>query len=326
MKKVIITGGSGFIGSHIIKKFIAKKYTVLNIDKLAKESQKINFSKNYFLKKCDLRDTKKLKKIYKQFDPDIVINCAAESHVDRSILSPKFFFDNNVIGTVNLLENILNQRKKIYFLQISTDEVFGSLNQNRIKFTEDSKYEPRSPYSASKASSDHVVRAYGETYKLDYMITNCSNNFGPYQYPEKFIPVVIKSCINRTKIPLYGNGLNIRDWIFVDDHVEAIFKLIKYGKKNNTYLIGANNEISNIKLAKKICKIYDYVFKTKNSKDLIHFIKDRKGHDFRYAIDSTKIKKHINWKPKISFDQGLFITINFYAKMISKLEKIFPYK
>ena len=219
--KILITGGSGFIGSYLVKKFIRHKHSVLNIDNLSKFSQKFKInSKNYLFKKINLLDEKKLKKIFLKFSPDIIINAAAESHVDRSIVSPLFFFQNNLIGTVNLLN--LAKESKVKFVHISTDEVFGSLTINKKKFNSKSSYDPKSPYSASKAASDHAVRSYGKTYNLNYLITNCSNNYGPHQYPEKLIPVVILSCLNKKEIPIYGNGKNVRDWIFVEDHVDAI--------------------------------------------------------------------------------------------------------
>jgi len=325
-KKIVITGGSGFIGSHLVKKFLKNNYTVLNLDKLSKESQKLYIrNKNYFFKKCDLINQKKLNKILNNFKPSIIINAAAESHVDRSIDQPKYFYENNISSTLNLLEYIRQSEKKVEFIHISTDEVFGSLRLKEKKFNVNSKYDPRSPYSASKASSDHAVRAYGETFKINYSITNCSNNYGRYQYPEKLIPVIIKNCIERKPIPIYGNGKNIRDWIHVEDHVEAIFQIQQHGCKNLTFLIGSNNELQNIQIAKKICSIFDGLFDTKNSQRLIKFVKDRKGHDFRYAINNNEIYKIIGWKPLIKFDKGIEDTIKFYVENYNKLKKIFPY-
>ena len=316
MKKILLTGGCGFIGSYLLKTGIKKKYKILNVDKLSYASKKQNIkNKNYSFKKIDLCDKKKLAVAFKKFNPDIIINCAAESHVDRSIINPLIFFNSNLIGTVNLLELSIKSKKKIHFIQISTDEVFGSLKFNKSKFNENSKYLPNSPYSASKASADHAVRSFGETYKLHYNITNCSNNYGPYQYKEKLIPVIIRSCLFKENIPIYGKGINIRDWIFVQDHVDAIFKVIKFGKKNETYLIGSNNEFNNLQIAKYIC---DYFTKLKkfnfDYRKLIKFVNDRKGHDLRYAIDSSKIKKNLSWKPKIEFKKGLDLTIKHYIK------------
>lgn len=325
-KKIVITGGSGFIGSHLVSKFLEKKFVVLNLDKLSKESQNLKIiNENYIFKKCNLTNQKKLNKILDDFKPNVIINAAAESHVDRSIVQPKHFYENNVSSTLNLLEYIRNKQNKIEFIHISTDEVFGSLNRHDQKFSTNSKYKPRSPYSASKASSDHAVRAYGETFGLHFSITNCSNNYGRYQYPEKLIPVIINKCIERKTIPIYGNGKNIRDWIHVKDHVNAIYQIQKNGCKSKTFLIGSNNEFTNIDIAKKICDIFDKNFNTKNSKKLIKLVKDRKGHDFRYAINNAEIYKSIKWRPTIKFDYGLEDTIKFYHENYKKLKKIFPY-
>ena len=324
MKNILVTGGSGFIGSYLVRNLISKGFNVLNIDKLSPVSQKLIIkNKKYKFLKNDLRDTKKLKKIILNLKPSFIINCYAESHVDRSILNPNYFIENNIIGTANILEIIKNTN--IRFLQVSTDEVFGSLDQKEKKFVEKSSYDPRSPYSASKAACDHLVRSFGETYGINYVITNCSNNYGPFQFPEKLIPVIIKNCILKKPIPIYGNGKNIRDWIFVEDHVRGIIKVLFYGKKSNTYLIGSNNEISNIDLAKMICQIYDKIIVNQNSKKLIKFVKDRKGHDFRYAINSNKIRNELKWKPEVLFRDGLKETIKFYSKNFHKLYKIFPY-
>lgn len=321
--KILITGGSGFIGSYIVKKFLSKKHTILNLDKLSTFSQKLNIkSKNYIFKKIDLLDKKKLMRIFNNFSPDIVINAAAESHVDRSIVSPSYFFENNLIGTINIL-NLCKKRKKIKLIHISTDEVFGSLKKNEKKFTSSSNYDPRSPYSASKAASDHAVRSYGETYNLNFNITNCSNNYGPFQYPEKLIPVVILSCMNNTQIPVYGNGLNIRDWIHVSDHVEAIYEICFSKFNRKTFLIGGNNEVSNINIIKLICKEFDKINKSKNSKRLIRYVKDRAGHDFRYAINNREIYSKLEWRPKIKFHQGLRETILFYMKNHKNFKNLF---
>ena len=216
-------------------------------------------------------------------------------------------------------------KKKIELIHISTDEVFGSLKIGKKKFDNNSRYDPRSPYSASKASSDHAVRSYGETFKIPFKITNCSNNYGPYQYPEKLIPVVIMKCIERERIPIYGNGKNIRDWIHVEDHVDAIYSIYKKGKNHSTYLIGGNNELTNLHIAKKICENFDDLYKTKNSKNLIRFVKDRKGHDFRYAISNNNIFNELKWKPSMKFETGLKNTIKFYYENYKFLKKIYPY-
>ncbi len=327
MKKLVVTGGCGFIGSYLVNKFLSKNFKVLNIDKLSKQSHKIEIkNKNYFFKKCDLLNQKKIQKILTDFSPNYIINAAAESHVDRSINSPKYFFENNLNSTLNLLEFIRYAKKKIELIQISTDEVFGSLKSDDLKFNLNSKYYPNSPYSASKASSDHAVRCYGETFGISYKITYCSNNYGPFQHTEKFIPLIINSCIQRKSIPIYGNGKNIRDWIYVTDHAEAIYQVVKKGKNRNVYLVGSNNEYENIEIAKKICEIFDKLYKTKNSKKLISFIKDRKGHDFRYAINNHKICKDTDWKPRIKFDVGLIHTVKFYFNNYKNLKKIFPYE
>lgn len=325
-KKVVITGGNGFIGSHLINKFLNKNFIVLNIDKLSKVSQKIKLKNNdYHFKRCDLLNEKQLKLILNDFKPNVIINAAAESHVDRSLELPKYFYENNVSSTLNLLEFIRKSKDKIELIHISTDEVFGSLKINQRKFNINSKYEPRSPYSASKASSDHAVRAYGESFGLSYKITNCSNNYGQFQYPEKLIPVIIIKCIERKSIPIFGSGENIRDWIHVIDHVNAIYEVYKKGKNNNTYLIGSNNEIKNIDITKKICRIFDKLYKKKKSEKLIKFTKDRKGHDFRYSINNSKISKETDWKPVIKLQEGLENTIKFYFNNYKNLKKIFPY-
>jgi dTDP-glucose 4,6-dehydratase len=325
MKKIIITGGLGFIGSYLVKKFLKEKYKVLNIDKVSYCSQKLAIrNKNYIFYKIDLTNKIKIFNIIKKFSPDCIINCAAESHVDRSIFSPENFYKNNVISVLNLLESIRQFNSNIKLVQISTDEVFGTLKKKSNKFNIKSKYLPQSPYSSSKASGDHLVRSYANTYGIKYIITNCSNNFGPLQYTEKLIPVVVESCIKKKNIPIYGNGKNIRDWIYVEDHCDAIFKALTKNEFMKTYLIGGDYEISNIDLVKKICKFYDQITKNKdNSSKLISFVKDRKGHDFRYAIDNHDIKKTLKWKPSSNFDANLKNTINFYIKHKNNMKNIF---
>jgi dTDP-glucose 4,6-dehydratase len=326
MKKILITGGSGFIGSFITRKFVSKKFKVLNVDKLSPVSQKLILKdKNYIFKNCNILNYSKLKKIVENFSPNIIIHCAAESHVDRSINFPEFFFQNNLLGTINILDIIKTSKKNIRLIHISTDEVFGSLKLNKKKFDSNSKYDPRSPYAASKASSDFAVRSYGETFGINYSITNCSNNYGPYQFPEKLIPVIIKSCILRIPIPIYGKGKNIRDWMHVNDHANAIYKITLNGNNKETYLIGANNEISNLKLAKTICDLFDKMYSFNESRKLIKFVEDRKGHDFRYSIDFSKTKNQVKWKPEILFLEGLKQTIQFYYQNLRYLSKIFPY-
>lgn len=322
--KIIITGGLGFIGSHLVKLLLKENYTILNIDKISYASQKtkINHS-NYFFKKLNIYNFRTLKKIINNFKPNIIVNCAAETHVDRSISSAKKFINSNILGTFNLLE-IIKEKKNIKYIHVSTDEVFGSIKKG--KFKENSCYNPNSPYAASKASSDHLVRSYGKTYKIKYCITNCTNNFGPYQYPEKLIPLVIIKCIKKEKIPVYGNGKNIRDWISVEDHCDALIKIIKKGNSGETYLIGANNEMSNIELVKKICTLFDKLSNSSsNSLKLIKFVKDRKGHDFRYAINNYNTKKKLKWRPKKNFYVALKETIQFYIENYSNLKKIFRF-
>ena len=322
MNKVLVTGGCGFIGFHMIKRLITNNYKVLNLDFLGYASSKkdLNFKKNYQFKKVDIKNFVKLKEVILDFSPDYILNFAAESHVDNSIKDSSPFIYSNIVGTFNLLEisrGLKNNFKK--FIHISTDEVFGSLKLNtKKKFTEQSVYDPSSPYSASKASSDHLVKAWGRTYKTPFIITNCSNNFGPRQFHEKLIPVVINSCINNCEIPIYGNGKNIRDWIYVEDHCEAIELIIKKGKLFTQYLIGSRNNLSNIKLVKKICKILDRIvpnkFGLKSYSELITFVKDRLGHDKRYSIEPGRIEKELKWKPKHNFDSALLTTIKWYLK------------
>lgn len=314
IKKIIVTGGCGFIGSHLIDNLLEKKYIVLNIDSLTYASVKRNFkNKNYSFLKSEIQNKKISNKI-RQFDPDIIINCAAESHVDRSINDPSKFLESNIFGTFNLLEIIRKTNKKIIFYQISTDEVFGSLNLSENKFSETSNYSPKSPYSASKASADHLVRSYANTYKLKYLISNCSNNYGTRQNYEKFIPTIILSCLKKKKIPVYGKGNNIRDWISVHDHVNAIIKIFESKRLNQTYLIGSNNEISNLVLVKTICNYFNKNYKNFNYNNLIEFVPDRKGHDFRYAINNRKILKELKWKPIHNLNRDLPELIEYYKK------------
>ena len=322
--RILVTGGCGFIGSHLIKKLLKnKKNIVLNIDIIAKHSSKeslkdIAYNKKYKFKKCDINNYKNLKKIIFEFKPRIIFHLAAESHVDRSIESSFSFIKTNILGTFNLLEisriYIAKHKKlKFKFIHISTDEVYGELKQKEKKFIENSPYFPNSPYSASKASSDHLVRAWNKTYKLPTIITNCSNNYGPWQFPEKLIPLVIYKLINKKKLPIYGNGKNIRDWIFVDDHIRALILISQKGKIGQKYNIGSNYEISNINLVKRICKIFDTICPNNQPHSrLITFVKDRKGHDFRYAINSNKLNKKLKFKSTYEFEKNLNLTINWY--------------
>jgi len=322
MKNILITGGAGFIGSHLVKHFVKKysDYNIVNLDKLTYASN-LNFlldtsaSDNYTFIQADICNFSKIQEVFVKYKITDVIHLAAESHVDNSIENALEFAKTNIIGTINLLElsrKNWNKKNNNLFYHISTDEVFGTLDENGI-FREESRYDPHSPYSASKASADHFVRAFYDTHKLPIIISNCSNNYGPNQHKEKLIPTVINSLINKSKIPVYGNGLNVRDWLYVEDHVEAIDLIFHRGNVGETYCIGGNNEIRNLDLIKLIIKEFDYIKQNKNlSIDLISFVKDRLGHDYRYAIDISKIKNELGWEPKTSIDIGLKNTLNWY--------------
>ena len=321
-KYILITGGAGFIGSHLVKSFVMKyeNYFIINLDKLTYASD-LNYLKdiegndNYYFLKGDVCDSILLDNLFSKFPIDYIIHLAAESHVDNSIKNPINFIHTNILGTVNLLEiarkNWANSSKKHLFYNISTDEVYGSLGKHGL-FTEKSSYSPNSPYSASKASADHFIRAYGKTYDLPFIISNCSNNFGPHQHFEKLIPLTINCIRNGKNIPIYGKGDSVRDWIYVLDHVEAVDEIFHYGKIGDTYNVGASNEWENLALVEKICDLVDEKAGTKNSRELISFVKDRPGHDMRYAIDSSKISDELNWKPKYSMNKGLSLTIDWY--------------
>lgn len=321
--RIIVTGGLGFIGSNLIKALLKNKNNkVLNIDAMTycamPESLKyIKSNKNYLFKKLDLSNSKILDKVIINFNPNLIFHLAAESHVDNSINKPDSFIYSNIIGTYNLLNSCLKIYKnnnKFKFIHISTDEVFGSIKNKKLKsFVENSKYAPNSPYSASKASSDLLVRAWNKTYGLPIIITNCVNNYGPWQFPEKLIPVVISCCLKNKPIPVYGNGKNIREWIHVSDHVNYLIKLSKKGKIGESYNIGSGYEIDNISLIRKICNYFDKKFPKKNSYNkLINFIKDRPGHDFRYSIDSRKLFKTLKLKKDFNFDKMLIDTLEWY--------------
>ncbi len=314
MKKIIVTGGLGFIGSNLINLLLKKKYKVLNLDKISYASNFYNTkefrnNKNYKFIKCDINNPKKLKTIIQSYRPDGIFNIAAETHVDRSIDGPKNFVYSNIIGTFNILEILRNYKHNIKLIHISTDEVYGDVIKGRSK--EDDSYKPSSPYAASKASSDHLVSSYIRTYKIPAIVTNCSNNFGPRQHPEKLIPKLIYNIINNIGLPIYGRGKNSREWIFVDDHCKALIKIFKSGKIGEFYNIGSNYNICNLDVVNNLIKIAKKKIKLgKNVK--IKFVKDRPGHDMRYAIDSTKIKKQLGWKPKINFNHGLNKTFDWY--------------
>jgi dTDP-glucose 4,6-dehydratase len=316
--KYLVTGGAGFIGSNFIRYLLNchNNINILNLDNLtyAGNLNNLNDIENdprYSFVKADICEIKNLRNVFTHFNPDYVVNFSAETHVDRSILNPNIFVKSNILGVQNLLDESLHQGVKKY-LQISTDEVYGSLGAQG-KFNEKSSIDPRSPYSASKASADLLTQAFFHTFNLPINITRCSNNYGPYQFPEKLIPLTILNCLNKKKIPLYGDGLNVRDWIHVEDHCSAIDFVLHKGVFGDIYNIGANNERSNIEIVKMIIQILANLRPNlKVSEDLISFVEDRKGHDRRYAINSTKIQKDLKWKPSISFENGLKNTIRWY--------------
>lgn len=321
---ILITGGAGFIGSHVVRLFVLKypKYNIFNLDALTyagnlENLKDIEDEDNYTFIKADINDAEAISELFTKYKFDSVIHLAAESHVDRSISDPLAFVKTNVIGTMNLLnaakETWADDLESKMFYHISTDEVYGTLGETGL-FTETTSYDPNSPYSASKASSDHFVRAYGETYKLPYIISNCSNNYGPNQFPEKLIPLFIHNIIQNKKLPVYGDGKYTRDWLYVIDHAQAIDLAFHKGKNKETYNIGGFNEWQNIDLIKLLCKVMDKKLGREEgeSAGLITYIKDRPGHDKRYAIDATKINKELGWKPSVTFEQGLEKTIDWY--------------
>lgn len=330
MKTFLITGGSGFIGSALIRYLMQNTSSiVVNLDKLTYASNKLSLqsienNKNYFFVEGDICNKSILENIFQKFQPDYVMHLAAESHVDRSILGPEIFLDTNIYGTYYLLEAAKNYWENLTgkkyldfrFHHISTDEVYGSL-QNEGLFTESSQYKPNSPYSASKAASDHLVRAWNKTYGIPTIITNCSNNYGPYQFTEKLVPLMITNALQGKVLPVYGDGLQIRDWLYVDDHVEALYAVITRGIAGNTYNIGGNtDEITNLHLVQTICELLHEIkpthFQRIDYKSLITFVPDRPGHDFRYAVDSNFINQELGWAPRESFVSGIEKTIAWY--------------
>ena len=323
-RTILITGGAGFIGSHVVRRFVTKypEYLIVNADKLTYAGNLENLTdieneKNYKFEKTDIIEKQSVLDLFKKYDFEGIIHLAAESHVDRSITSPDEFVFTNIVGTVNLLNAALNKWKNSFerklFYHISTDEVYGSLGKEGL-FTEETAYDPKSPYSASKASSDHMVRAYNHTFGVPALISNCSNNYGPNQFPEKLIPLAINNIKNNKPIPVYGKGENVRDWLYVEDHVSAIDLIFHGGKVGETYNIGGNNEWKNLDLIVLLCRIMDKKLNRAKgtSEKLITYVKDRPGHDLRYAIDSSKLQKELGWSPIPEFTDGLERTVEWY--------------
>ena len=327
-KRILVTGGSGFIGISFILKILRETNSeIFNLDKIENfnidtiiNSENI-LSNRYKFLKANLLNEEDLKKIFSLVNPDFIFHFAAETHVDISIKQPKIFLENNIVGTFNLLnitlryfEKLNDEKKSTFrFHHISTDEVYGSLGKKGL-FNEYSRYKPRSPYSASKAASDHLVNSWHHTYDLPVFITNCSNNYGPWQYPDKLIPLIIKRCIQKDLIPIYGDGLNVRDWLFVDDHIDAILRVCAFGVVGKSYCIGGNTEKTNIEIVKYICNFFNSIDSSFDYFNLINYVIDRKGHDRRYAINTKLIKDELDWQPKIKFEDGLNLTINWYLK------------
>jgi len=323
--KILVTGGAGFIGSNFLRTYVPKypNHAFINLDKLTYAANLYNLkdisdAKNYFFVQADIADFESVKAVFDRFEPDVVVHFAAESHVDRSILGPAEFIKTNIVGTFNLLEACRfywKDKEGKLFHHVSTDEVYGSLGDTGY-FTEESRYDPSSPYSASKASSDHLVRAYHRTYGLPVKVTNCTNNYGPYQFPEKLIPLTILNALEGKPIPIYGKGQNVRDWLYVKDHCEAIWAVIQNGRIGETYNISGNEEKRNIDVVNEICRILaeELDRSADEFKSLITFVADRPGHDLRYALDSSKIKEELGWKPKETFNTGLSKTVKWYLR------------
>ncbi len=326
---IIVTGGAGFIGSNFILSWLERfDEKIMNIDNLSYAADLNNLkdienNSNYSFKKLNIQNQDEITTLILETKPRAILNFAAESHVDRSIEDPENFINSNIIGTYSLLKaslqywNSLDEREKenFRFFHISTDEVFGSLNINDKKSTEESPYKPNSPYSASKAASDHLVRAWHHTFELPTLISNCTNNYGPHQHHEKLIPLIITNALDNKNLPIYGDGKNIRDWLYVEDHCEAIIKILANGKPGETYNIGGSCEKNNLEVVREICKILDSIKPKQNGssyEEQIEFVKDRPGHDFRYSLDTSKIEKDFNWKPKETFTSGLEKTIQWY--------------
>lgn len=337
MKNIIITGGAGFIGSHVVREFVKNnpEYNIINLDALTyagnlENLKDIENEPNYFFEKADITKPEELRKVFEKHHPDAVIHLAAESHVDRSITDPNAFINTNVFGTANLLNlckefwtlnpehthgNFPEGKRENLFYHVSTDEVYGALGETGF-FTEETSYDPKSPYSASKAASDHLVRSYGNTYGLPFVVSNCSNNYGPNHFPEKLIPLCIHNIINEKPLPIYGDGKYTRDWLYVVDHAKAIHQIFHEAKTGETYNIGGWNEWQNIDLIKELIKQMDAKLgkPAGYSEKLITFVKDRPGHDKRYAIDATKLNKDLGWKPSVTFEEGLAKTIDWFLE------------
>jgi len=323
MTKILVTGGAGFIGSAVVRLALARGYEIINLDSLTYAGCQANLNSvdkdpNYTFIRGDIRSPKDINSTLEYYQPTAIMHLAAESHVDRSIDGPREFIDTNITGTYNLLESARkywNQRGQpdwFRFHHISTDEVFGTLGDTGF-FTEETPYSPNSPYSASKAASDHLVRAWHQTYGLPIVLSNCSNNYGPYQFPEKLIPVIIINALAGKPLPIYGKGENVRDWLYVDDHAKALLLVMENGRTGRSYNIGGENEATNIEIVKKVCAILDKENPGKQTySNLISYVEDRPGHDQRYAIDSSRIKKELGWFPSVSLDEGLKKTVKWY--------------
>ena len=337
MKNVIVTGGAGFIGSNFVRHILErnKEIRVINVDKLTYAGNLENLKglendKRYVFEKADICDKEKIEEIIKKYEVDTIINFAAESHVDRSIKDPTEFINTNIKGTQNLLSIAKNAwevgedtyKEGVRYLQVSTDEVYGSLNLDDPCFEETTPLSPHSPYSASKASADMLVKAYYDTYKFPALITRCSNNYGPYQFPEKFIPLIMNNCLKHKNIPVYGDGSNIRDWLYVEDHCEAIYEVVLNGRLGQVYNIGGHNERTNLQIVKKIISYLHDNVDENITEDLITFVKDRKGHDKRYGIKKEKITKELGWSPKTKFEDGIVKTIKWYLNNKEWLENV----
>ena len=314
MKTIIVTGGLGFIGSNLINILNKKNYFIINIDKVSYSSNFKNISndiKNYKFYKQDINNQDVIKRILNKYNPSLIFNVAAETHVDRSIDRPKEFIKSNILGVFNLLEAIRVYKKKIKLIHVSTDEVYGDIRKNK-KSKELDAYNPSSPYAASKASSDLIIKSYIRTYKIPAIITNCCNNFGPNQYPEKLMPTIIYKIINKESIPIYGKGGNVREWIYVKDHCNALIKIAEKGIIGENYNIGSEVILNNIQIANKIISIYKKITDSRNIKSKIHFVKDRPGHDLRYCLDSSKIRNKLKWRCKTNFDEKVNETVIWY--------------